>query len=99
MPSRRSGEPACPTTRAWRGLTPRSAPCVFPAGQSNPTYKISSASGDYVLRRKPFGELLPSAHAVDREYRLLSALHPLGFPVPRPLALCSDAEVIGAIFY
>src|SRR4029453_14047892 len=71
----------------------------FPSGQSNPTYKISAASGDYVLRRKPFGQLLPSAHAVDREYRLLSALHPLGFPVPRPLALCSNPEVIGAIFY
>ncbi len=71
----------------------------FPSGQSNPTYKISAASGDYVLRRKPFGKLLPSAHAVDREYRLLSALHPLEFPVPRPLAMCSDASVIGAIFY
>jgi len=71
----------------------------FPSGQSNPTYKISAASGEYVLRRKPFGQLLPSAHAVDREYRLLSALHPLDFPVPRPLALCDDPEVIGAIFY
>jgi aminoglycoside phosphotransferase (APT) family kinase protein len=71
----------------------------FPSGQSNPTYKVSAASGDYVLRRKPFGQLLPSAHAVDREYRLLSALHPLEFPVPEPLALCSDPEVIGAIFY
>ena len=71
----------------------------FPSGQSNPTYKISAASGEYVLRRKPFGELLPSAHAVDREHRLLSALHPLDFPVPRPLALCSDPDVIGAIFY
>ena len=71
----------------------------FPSGQSNPTYKIAAASGDYVLRRKPFGQLLPSAHAVDREYRLLSALHPLGFPSPRPLALCDDPEVIGAIFY
>jgi aminoglycoside phosphotransferase (APT) family kinase protein len=71
----------------------------FPSGQSNPTYRITAASGDYVLRRKPFGPLLPSAHAVDREYRLLSALHPLGFPVPRPLAVCDDAEVIGAIFY
>jgi aminoglycoside phosphotransferase (APT) family kinase protein len=71
----------------------------FPSGQSNPTYKISAASGDYVLRRKPFGQLLPSAHAVDREYRLLSALHPLEFPVPRPLAMCSDVHVIGAIFY
>ena len=71
----------------------------FPSGQSNPTYKISAVSGDYVLRRKPFGQLLPSAHAVDREYRLLSALHPLGFPVPEPLALCDDPQVIGAIFY
>ena len=71
----------------------------FPSGQSNPTYKIGSVSGDYVLRRKPFGRLLPSAHAVDREYRLLSALHPLEFPVPRPLALCDDPEIIGAIFY
>ena len=71
----------------------------FPSGQSNPTYKISSASGDFVLRRKPFGPLLPSAHAVDREYRLLSTLHPLGFPVPAPLAICSDPDVIGAIFY
>jgi aminoglycoside phosphotransferase (APT) family kinase protein len=71
----------------------------FPSGQSNPTYRITAASGEYVLRRKPFGRLLPSAHAVDREYRLLSALHPLGFPVPRPLALCDDPSVIGAIFY
>ena len=71
----------------------------FPSGQSNPTYRVSAASGDYVLRRKPFGQLLPSAHAVDREYRLLSALHPLGFPAPRPFALCADADVIGAIFY
>jgi aminoglycoside phosphotransferase (APT) family kinase protein len=71
----------------------------FPSGQSNPTYRIRAASGDYVMRRKPFGKLLPSAHAVDREYRLLSALHPLGFPVPQPLALCEEADVIGAIFY
>ena len=71
----------------------------FESGQSNPTYRIRAASGDYVLRRRPFGKLLPSAHAVEREYRLLAALHPLGFPVPQPLALCSDADVIGAIFY
>ena len=71
----------------------------FPSGQSNPTYRIDAASGDYVLRRKPFGQLLQSAHAVDREYRLLAALSPLGFPVPRPFALCADPEVIGAIFY
>ncbi len=71
----------------------------FPAGQSNPTYRVTAASGEYVLRRKPFGPLLPSAHAVDREYRLLSALAPLDFPVPQPLALCDDPDVIGAIFY
>lgn len=71
----------------------------FPSGQSNPTYRIVAASGDYVLRRKPFGPLLPSAHAVDREYRLMAALHPIGFPVPRPLALCRDESIMGAIFY
>src|SRR5438045_3526753 len=71
----------------------------FAWGQSNPTYRISAASGDYVLRRKPFGPLLPSAHAVDREYRLIAALHPLGFPVAKPYALCTDPEVVGAIFY
>jgi aminoglycoside phosphotransferase (APT) family kinase protein len=71
----------------------------FPSGQSNPTYKITAASGEYVLRRQPFGPLLPSAHAVDREYRLISALHPLGFPVPEPFAMCDDRGVIGSIFY
>ena len=71
----------------------------FPSGQSNPTYRIAATSGDYVMRRKPFGQLLPSAHAVDREYRLLAALSPLGFPVPEPLAMCADPDVIGAIFY
>src|SRR6476469_9827161 len=60
---------------------------------------MAAASGDYVLRRKPFGPLLPSAHAVDREYRLISALHPVGFPVARPYALCTDPDVIGAVFY
>jgi aminoglycoside phosphotransferase (APT) family kinase protein len=71
----------------------------FGSGQSNPTYRITAASGEYVLRRKPFGPLLPSAHAVDREYRLLAALAPLDFPVPEPLALCDNPDVIGAIFY
>lgn len=71
----------------------------FPGGQSNPTYRIGTSRGAFVLRRKPFGPLLPSAHAVDREYRLLSALHPTGFPVPRPIALCEDDGVIGAAFY
>ncbi|HTG39740.1 phosphotransferase family protein [Sphingomonas sp.] len=71
----------------------------FPGGQSNPTYRLKSGSGAYVLRRKPFGPLLPSAHAVDREFRLIAALHPTGFPVARPHALCQDDGVIGAAFY
>ncbi|KTF69307.1 phosphotransferase family protein [Sphingomonas sp. HT-1] len=71
----------------------------FPGGQSNPTYRVDAASGAYVLRRKPFGPILASAHAVDREYRLISALHPAGFPVARPFALCEDIQVIGSPFY
>jgi aminoglycoside phosphotransferase (APT) family kinase protein len=71
----------------------------FPGGQSNPTYRLSDGTRHYVLRRKPFGTILPSAHAVDREYRLISALHPSGFPVARPYGLCENADVIGASFY
>ena len=71
----------------------------FAGGQSNPTYRIDAASGAYVLRRKPFGPILPSAHAVEREYRLIAALHPTGFPVSRPYALCEYSDVIGAPFY
>jgi len=71
----------------------------FPGGQSNPTYRLDAGGRSYVLRRKPFGPTLPSAHAVDREYRLISALHPTGFPVARPYALCEDERVIGSIFY
>jgi aminoglycoside phosphotransferase (APT) family kinase protein len=71
----------------------------FAGGQSNPTYRIDTPSGRWVLRRKPFGPVLPSAHAVEREYRVISALHPLGFPVARPEGLCEDAGVIGAPFY
>jgi aminoglycoside phosphotransferase (APT) family kinase protein len=71
----------------------------FKGGQSNPTYLITSASGRYVLRRKPPGKLLPSAHAVDREYRVISALHVQGFPVAEPLAYCADESVAGTPFY
>jgi len=71
----------------------------FAGGQSNPTYLLTTASGRYVLRRKPFGPILPSAHAVDREYRVIAGLHPTGFPVPRPHGLCEDPGVIGAPFY
>lgn len=71
----------------------------FAGGQSNPTYRIDSASGAYVLRRKPFGPLLPSAHAVDREYAVIAGLHPTGFPVPEPYGLCTDDSVAGSMFY
>jgi len=71
----------------------------FAGGQSNPTYRIAAKSGDYVLRRKPFGDLLPSAHAVDREFRLIEALSPAGYPTPKPYVLCRDLEIIGAMFY
>ena len=71
----------------------------FAGGQSNPTYKIAAASGPYVLRRKPPGPLLPSAHAVDREFRVMRALAGTGVPVPRVYALCEDDRVIGSAFY
>ena len=71
----------------------------FAGGQSNPTYRIDSPSGSYVLRRKPFGPLLPSAHAVDREYRAIAGLHPTGFPVAKPYGLCRDDAVLGSWFY
>ena len=71
----------------------------FAGGQSNPTYKINAASGSYVLRSKPVGALLPSAHAIDREYRLLKALHPTGLPVPEPVAFCDDTTITGSCFY
>lgn len=71
----------------------------FPGGQSNPTYRLETADKTYVLRRRPFGTLLPSAHAIDREFRLMSALRPTGFPVPTPVVYCEDEGVIGAQFY
>ena len=71
----------------------------FRGGQSCPTYLLSASSGRYVLRRKPPGKLLPSAHAVDREYRVMSALAKEGFPVPTPYLLCEDDDVVGTMFY
>ncbi|TCP98234.1 aminoglycoside phosphotransferase (APT) family kinase protein [Sphingomonas sp. PP-F2F-A104-K0414] len=71
----------------------------FAGGQSNPTYRLDTPERAYVLRRKPFGPILPSAHAVDREYRVIAGLYPTGFPVPRPYGLCEDAAVIGSAFY
>src|SRR5580692_9240155 len=71
----------------------------IPGGQSNPTYLLTAASGLYVLRRKPFGVLLKSAHAVDREFKVLEALRGTDVPVPRPLLLCDDPAIIGSVFY
>jgi aminoglycoside phosphotransferase (APT) family kinase protein len=71
----------------------------FAGGQSNPTYRLNAKSGSYVLRRKPLGVLLPSAHAVDREYKVIAGLYPTGFPVAKPYGLCTDDSVIGSWFY
>ena len=71
----------------------------FKGGQSNPTYKLTTPGRRYVLRRKPPGKLLPGAHAVDREYRVITALGGQGFPVPRSYGLCADEAVIGTAFY
>ena len=71
----------------------------FKGGQSNPTYRLDTATRSYVMRRRPFGKLLPSAHAVDREFRVIAALGKQGFPVARAYALCADDSVIGSAFY
>ncbi|MDE2464006.1 MAG: phosphotransferase family protein [Alphaproteobacteria bacterium] len=71
----------------------------FKGGQSNPTYQLITPNRKYVLRRKPPGKLLPSAHAVDREYKVIHALYPTGFPVAKPYLLCEDESVIGTTFY
>lgn len=71
----------------------------FKGGQSNPTYLLSTPGQRYVLRRKPPGKLLPSAHAVDREYRVMTALAETPVPVPRTYGLCEDPEVVGTPFF
>lgn len=71
----------------------------FKGGQSNPTFVLNAGTQRYVLRRKPPGKLLPSAHAVDREYRIITALRETEVPVARTYALCTDDSVIGTAFY
>jgi aminoglycoside phosphotransferase (APT) family kinase protein len=71
----------------------------FHGGQSNPTFHLETPGGAYVLRKKPAGKLLPSAHAVDREYRILKALSETDVPTPKVHLLCDDPDVIGTIFY
>jgi aminoglycoside phosphotransferase (APT) family kinase protein len=68
-------------------------------GQSNPTFLLATDRGEYILRKQPPGQLLPSAHAVDREYRVLTALAGTDVPVPRPILFCEDRDVIGTPFY
>jgi aminoglycoside phosphotransferase (APT) family kinase protein len=71
----------------------------FKGGQSNPTYLVETPLRRYVLRRKPPGKLLPSAHAVDREYRIISALYAQGFPVAEPVLYCADDSIVGTAFF
>ena len=71
----------------------------FIGGQSNPTYQLITPKKKYVLRRKPPGKLLPSAHAVDREYRVITALNSVNYSVPQTFCLCEDESIIGTIFY
>ncbi len=72
---------------------------AFEGGQSNPTFRLTADSGDYVLRRKPAGIVLPSAHAVEREFRVMRALAGTDVPVAKVLALCEDTAVIGSPFF
>lgn len=71
----------------------------FAGGQSNPTYKLTAASGTYVLRKQPPGKLLKSAHAVDREFKVLDALAKTDVPVAKVITLCEDKSIIGSMFY
>jgi aminoglycoside phosphotransferase (APT) family kinase protein len=82
--------------RGWRGPVEIKK---FRGGQSNPTYRLETPGGTYVLRKKPGGVLLPSAHAIDREFRAISAVHAQGFPTPTPLLFCEDREILGTEFY
>lgn len=82
-----------------KGYTGDLSVSQFKGGQSNPTYYLQSSSGQYVLRRKPPGKLLPSAHAVDREFKVISGLHAQGFPVAKPYIYVEDESVIGTSFY
>jgi len=81
------------------GFAPPLTVRQFAGGQSNPTFFLTDAAQSYVLRKKPPGKLLPSAHAVDREYRVITALGKTDFPVPRTYCLCEDETVIGQAFY
>jgi aminoglycoside phosphotransferase (APT) family kinase protein len=96
--------PLSTETEAWltanvSGYRGPGALTKFGFGQSNPTFKLSTSSDDYVLRRKPLGALLPKAHAIEREFRVLQALEGSAAPTPRVYALCEDASLLGAPFF
>jgi aminoglycoside phosphotransferase (APT) family kinase protein len=82
-----------------RGFSGPVSVSQFKGGQSNPTYLIDTPQRRYVLRRKPPGKLLPSAHAVDREFKVISAVHAQGFPVAEPVHYCADDSIIGTAFF
>ena len=81
------------------GFSERLRISQFDAGQSNPTFLLESESASYVLRKKPPGELLPKAHMVEREYRVMASLASTAVPVPRVLHLCEDSTIIGTPFF
>jgi aminoglycoside phosphotransferase (APT) family kinase protein len=85
--------------RELEGFSGRLAVRQFEYGQSNPTFLLTAGGKEYVLRKKPPGKLLPSAHAVDREYRILQALNDTDVPVPKTYLLCEDESIIGTAFY
>jgi aminoglycoside phosphotransferase (APT) family kinase protein len=92
------------TLDAWAeahvpGFAGPSVATKFATGHSNPTYLIANPGGRWVLRRKPPGELPTSAHAIEREFRVLNALNGLNYPAPRALAFCEDEAVLGSTFY
>jgi len=97
-------EPVSPALDAWMasqvaGFCGGGTLQKFGFGQSNPTYRLRTASKQYVLRRKPLGPLLPKAHAIEREYRVLHAFRNSDVPVPKVLAFCDDSTILGAPFY
>ncbi|XP_077787298.1 acyl-CoA dehydrogenase family member 10 [Podarcis muralis] len=94
--------PTAPLQKYIEGILGTPGPLVlrqFSHGQSNPTYYVRFGDRQFVLRKKPPGPLLPSAHAVEREYRVLKAVAEAGVPVPKVLALCEDSSIIGTPFY
>ena len=104
MQSSSAGLPAQDPLEAWLaanvpGYKGPATITRFEGGQSNPTFRLDAASGSVVLRRRPHGQVLASAHAIDREYKVMAALAGADFPVPQVIAYCENTEVIGSAFY